>query len=266
MPTLLETERAMFRAIVFKEPNDVAPHIAGGAFSPAERLDIYRNTFLSSLTAALRISYPAVHRLVGEEFFDGAAQCFIQAHPPQTAYLNAYGAGLADFLARFPAAASLPYLADVARLEWAVNLALHAEDAIPLDADALASIADVPPERLILTPHPSIGLLRLDHPAEAIWRSVLAEDDSALRAIDLSAGPEWLLVERNANGVEVSPLAETEWRFAASLCAHETFAKSVETTPAADVVCLFARHLAAGRFIGFRLAEDRPAAPLENAP
>ena len=45
----------------------------------AERLDVYRNTFLSSLTTALRISYPAVHRLVGGEFFEGAAQSFIQA-------------------------------------------------------------------------------------------------------------------------------------------------------------------------------------------
>ena len=266
MPTLLDTQRAMFRALVFRDSEGAASQIIGDALSPAERLDIYRNTFLSSLTTALRISYPAVHRLVGEEFFEGAAQCFIEAHPPQTAYLNAYGAGFADFLAQFPPAASLPYLADVARLEWAVNVALHAEDAIPLDADALASIADVPPDRLILMPHPSIALLRLDHPAEAIWRAVLAEDDSALGAIDLSAGPEWLLVERTANGVEVLPLAETEWRFAAALCAGETFAKAIEAAPDADVVSLLARHLAAGRFIGFRLTEDHPSAPLEKTP
>ena len=95
---------------------------------------------------------------------------------------------------------------------------------------------------------------------------MLAGDDSALNAIDLSAGPEWLLVERTANGVEVLPLAETEWRFAAALYAGETFVRAIEAVPNADVATLFARHLAAGRFIGFRLAEDHPSAPLEKTP
>jgi hypothetical protein len=266
MPTLLDTQRAMFRAIVLDEHDVAASQMMGNVFSAAERLDVYRNTFLSSLTTALRISYPAVHRLVGEEFFDGAAQCFIEAQPPQSAYLNAYGTGFADFLGQFSPAASLPYLADVARLEWAVNVALHAEDVTSLDADALARIAEVPPDRLILLPHPSIRLLRLDHPAEAIWRAVLAQDDSALKAIDLSAGPERLLVERTANGVEVSPLAETEWHFAAALCAGETFANSIEAAPDTDVPLLFAQHLAAGRFTGFRLAEDQLSPPLEKTP
>lgn len=266
MPTLLDTQRAIFRAIVLKEHEAAGPQIIGDAFSPAERLDLYRNTFLSSLTTALRISYPAVHRLVGEEFFDGAAQCFIEAKPPQTAYLNTYGAGFADFLAHFPPVASLPYLSDVARLEWAVNVALHAEDTEGLDADALTRIADVPPERLVLIPHPSITFLRLDHPAEAIWRAVLDGDDSALGTIDPSAGPEWLIVERTANGVEVSPLAETEWRFGVALCAGETFEKAIEAVSNADVATLFARHLAAGRFIGVSLDEDHPCASLEMTP
>jgi hypothetical protein len=266
MSTLLENQRAIFRALVFREHVGAESQIIGDALSPGERLDVYRNTFLSSLTTALRISYPAVHRLVGEEFFEASAQCFIEAHPPQTAYLNAYGAEFADFLERFPPAASLPYLADVARLEWTVNVALHAEDAVPLDADALASIADVPPERLILVPHPSISLLRLDHPARVIWQAVLGEDDTALGVIDLSAGPECLMIERTREGVEVVSLAETEWRFAASLCVGKTFAQAVEMAPDADVASILARHLAAGRFIGFQLTEDHPSTPLVNAP
>ena len=264
MPTLLDTQRAMFRAVALCEQDEAAEQIRGDALSAAERLDVYRNTFLSSLTTALRISFPAVHRLVGEEFFEGAGQCFIDAHPPQTAYLNSYGAGFADFLGQFSPAASLPYLADVARLEWAVNIALHAEDVTSLDANALASIAEVPPDRLVLLPHPSIRLLRLDHPAEAIWRAVLAEDDSALSAIDLSAGPEWLLVERTAKGVEVSPLTEIEWRFAVSLCAGEPFEKIIEADSAIEIASVLASHFTAGRFIGFRLTEDRPSVPLEN--
>ena len=266
MPTLLDIQRAMFHALVFRDSESAASQIVGDALSPAERLDIYRNTFLSGLTTALRISYPAVQRLVGEEFFGGAAQCFIEAHSPKTAYLNAYGAEFADFLARFQPAASLPYLADVARLEWAVNIALHAENVAPLGADTLARVANVPPENLVLLPHPAIALLQLDYPATAIWRAVLSEDDSALGALDLSGGPEWVMVERGGEGVEVIPLAESDWRFTAALCAGQTFAKAVEAAIDADVPVVFARHLAAGRFSGFRVAKDHPSAPLEKTP
>jgi hypothetical protein len=266
MSTLLETQHALFRALVVGDRDSATSQIVSGALSPAERLDVYRNTFISSLTAALRISYPAVYRLVGEPFFESAAQCFIEAHPPRTAYLNAYGAEFADFLAQFPPVELLSYLADVARLEWAVNIALHAKDVHAMDAQSFARMGEIPPDRLILVPHPSITLLRLDHPGRQIWRAVLDEDDAALSAIDCSAGPQWLMVERNTTGVEVLSLPETEWRIAAALCAGETFAKAMDADDDADFPLLFAGLLAGGRFTDFRLAGDHPSAPSETMP
>jgi Putative DNA-binding domain len=73
---------------------------------------IERNTFASTLIRALRLSYPAVDRLVGAAFFDGAARAFIDAHPPRSSYLDEFGGDFADFLAQFPPAASVPYLSD----------------------------------------------------------------------------------------------------------------------------------------------------------
>jgi len=48
---------------------------------PEARLGIYRNNFTGTLTAALKLCYPAVHRLVGAEFFEGAARIFIRWSP-----------------------------------------------------------------------------------------------------------------------------------------------------------------------------------------
>src|SRR5260370_23822662 len=107
------------------DEGDAAAYVRVGGVSAADRLSIYRNTLYGTLTNALRLSYPAVHRLVGAEFFEASAQKFIEDEPPRGAYLDDYGAGFPDFLARFPAAASVPYLPDVARLEWAVSRALH---------------------------------------------------------------------------------------------------------------------------------------------
>jgi hypothetical protein len=266
VPTLRDTQNAFAEALAFGNRAGILSQIASDGFSPDERLDIYRNTYVATLTSALRISYPAVHRLVGAEFFEGAAYRFIETGPPRSAYLNAYGAEFPGFLGRFPAAQSLPYLEDVARLEWAVNIALHAEDAAPMDANTVARLAEVPPDRLILVPHPSIAYLRLDHPAREIWRAVLAEDDAALSAIDVSAGPEWLMVERNATGVEAVCLPDNEWRFAAALCAGETFAHATEASGDIDVPLLFARFLIAGRFTDFRIAGAWSLASSETVP
>ena len=250
MPTLLEIQRAFAQAIIANDKGGAAPFILANEFAPAERLDVYRNTFLSSLTNALRLCYPAVHRLVGEEFFEGAAQCFIESEPPKSAYLNLYGERFGDFLATFPPVASLPYLADVARLEWAVNGALHAADAKPLDVEAFAAAASVPPDRLVLIMHPAIALLSLDYPADAIWRAVLADDDESLSRLDASASLLWLMVERTTHGVEVTRLEEGAWRFLSALREGQSFAKAVESY--ADLVPILATHIAAGRFIGCR--------------
>ena len=264
MPTLIELQRSIFTAVLSQKSAEAAHFIVGDGIAPGERLNIYRNTFLSSLTSALRISFPAVHRLVGTEFFDGAAQCFIEAEPPRSADLYLYGAGFADFLTRFPPVASLAYLADVARLEWAVNCALHAADVPPLAPECFAAVAQADPARLVLVSHPSLTLLRSEYPSDAIWRAVLAEDDGALSTIDLGEGPCSLLVERNAEGVAVSRVKESEGRFISALCAGETFATAVDRVGNVDVPLLFANQLAAGRFIEFRVM---PAGfvPWENA-
>ena len=125
MPALLELQQTL-RAQLLGEA--LPPDQAG-----ALRVAIYRNTCLSTLVNALRLSFPVVQRLVGAEFFDGSAREFIRRHPPASAWLNDYGAGFAGFLSSFAAAATLPYLADVARLEWSVNCALHADDAPGLE-------------------------------------------------------------------------------------------------------------------------------------
>src|SRR5262249_46856368 len=74
---------------------------------PADRLTIYRNTSRSALTNALRLNFPAVQRLVGEDFFTAAADTFITREPPQTARLDLYGQGFPEFLQSFEPAAAL---------------------------------------------------------------------------------------------------------------------------------------------------------------
>ena len=80
MPTLLELQRAMRASLVDRNDEPAAAMLAQNV--PADRLNVYRNTFVTGVTKALRLSYPAIHRLVGNDFFEGAAGVFIARHPP----------------------------------------------------------------------------------------------------------------------------------------------------------------------------------------
>jgi hypothetical protein len=252
MPTLLEMQTAMQQSLVHRD-NAAASAILT-ARVPAERLDIYRNTFLLTLTKVLRLCFPAVQKLVGGEFFEGAAQIFIAEHPPRAAWLDQYGADFPDFLRAFGPAASVRYLGDVAELEWAVNCALHAADAEALDPARLAAVAPEDQGRIRLIADPSIALVQLAYPADAIWRAVLAGDDDALRTIDLDCGPIRFLVERGAAGVEVERLGPQPWRFLAKLCAGEPIEAAIESAGDFGCASALAEHLALGRFCRFELA------------
>lgn len=252
-PSLLELQRAMRASLVVHDDRGISAHVVHGGIDPAERLDIYRNTFASVLTTALRLSYPAVHRLVGAEFFEGAARIFIEAHPPTNACLDDYGEELPGFLSDFEPAASLAYLPDAARLEWAVNRALHAPDTEPLDTLRLKALAEAERARVCFVPHPSLSLVRVDHPADRIWHAVLEEDDAALSAIDPGEDPAWLLVQRLPSGIEVRRMSESAWRFSAALCAGRPLAAALDKARDFDASALLADHLVSGRFIDFSL-------------
>jgi len=224
--------------------------VLADGIAPTERLMVYRGNYAGALVDSLRLSFPAVDKLVGGDCFEGCARRFIREQPPQTSWLYDYGGDFPDFLAGLPELAGLPYLPDVARLEWAVNGALHAPDRDPLDAAALIALVDADPRSLRLAFHPAIRLLQLRFPAEVIWRAVLEDDDATLGTLELSTEPRWLLVERGQAGVAVDRLAEAEWRLTAALFDGETLETALaRAEDVVDTSALLAAHFCNGRFV-----------------
>jgi len=253
MPSLLELQHAVRRGLLGEGEGEALAHVVAAGLAPAQRLGIYRNTMQSGTSNALRLAYPAVQRLVGAEFFEGAAQIFARSHRPRSADLNVYGAEFADFLYGFAPVATLAYLPEVARLEWAVNRALHAPDMPALALARLAELAPAEHERVRFTPHPSLALLRSAHPVDAIWRAVLLRDDAALADIDLASGPVHLLVQRPADAVEVIRLGPVEWRFAEALFGGAMLGAALAVTADAPAAEWLAAHLVAGRCVAFEV-------------
>ena len=158
MPLLPQADFA--RAL--RDPSHAAP-------GPAARFGIYRNNRIAALTESLAATYPATERIVGQRFFRAMVAAFIARHAPRSPVLLEYGGEFPDFIDAFAPAAGLPYLGDVARVEWAWMRAYHARDAIARAADALAPFAGAE-AGLTATLHPSFALIRSAHPAGTIWQ------------------------------------------------------------------------------------------------
>lgn len=143
------------------------------------RYAVYRNNVTTSLADALASIFPAVRRLVGEDFFSGMAIAFARAHPPRSRLLFEYGEDFPGFIAAFEPARGLPYLADVARIERAWLDAYHAADAEALPPQILGTI---PPEDLpavVFQPHPALRILRSRYAAFSICAANRGEQASA---------------------------------------------------------------------------------------
>jgi len=257
MPTLLEVQTEFADALLGGESEDAVRHIADDrSIAAAARMNVYRNTGRGTLIAALRIAYPAVERLVGAEFFEGAAADFVASNPARGAYLNEYGAEFAEFLAGFAPAAGLAYLPDVARLEWAVSCAANAPDAAPLDPAALTELDEAAQERIRFVPHPSVRLLRIGHDADAIRRAVLERNETELAALAPKPDAFWLIVHRTGLDVVTRRLGDDEARVALGLFGGGTLGSILSPDGIDAQVAQLAEHLANGRFAGFEFAAD----------
>lgn len=185
------TGQAGFRAALLDGGMAAPEGLIDGTGQPAgRRYDVYRNNVASSLGAALKTGFPAVSKLLGEANFTHLAARYLRADPPRSPRMMFYGAGFAEFIKGVAPLAKYPYLADVARLEYAMRESYHAADAAPLDPAAL----ELEPQALMaarLGLAPALRLVRSRHPVVSIWRYTMvpgspkpaaaAEDAAALR-------------------------------------------------------------------------------------
>lgn len=193
--------------------------------SPAQdaRLEIYRRAVFANWHGALAAAYPVVLRLVGADFFREAARRFARASPSTSGDLNDFGAGFADFLAGYEHAAPLAYLADVARLEWAVHEAHLAADAPACDFDAFARVPAETHDAFRFPLHPAARLLRSEHAVVALWQANQPARDGTPEG---AAGPEHALVLRDDSGVRVVLLPAADWEFLAALARGATLGEA----------------------------------------
>lgn len=216
MPSLHEIQAAFRDALLRGDDSLAAAVIAKDGTGPDARLRIYQHHVFTTLAAALKATYPVVCRLVDERFFSYAADCYIQARPPSTPCLFEYGGDLPEFLAAFGPCRHLAYLPDVARLEWALNAADHAEDAIPLDPAKLHAVRQAAYPGLVFRFDPAFSLLSSPWPIDRIWWAHQPNADPD-RMVDLRATGAALEIRRVGGGSVFRSLDPATYAFRRAL-------------------------------------------------
>jgi hypothetical protein len=169
----------------------IADAVNGTAAVPAAtRLAVYSNAYRIRLADALGDNMPRLREFLGEEEFGAVAARYIDAHPSQFASIRWFGDRLAQELER--SHSEQPWVAELARWEWALAASFDAQDAPTVGIEALASIAPGDWGELHLQFHPSVQQLLLTTNAQALFKA-LAEEQSPPEPAILEHPQSWLL-------------------------------------------------------------------------
>ncbi len=226
MPDLHELQRLFRDAVLTNEVAPLATWIRPP--NPARRLGIYHNNVFTNLRETLRTLYPVIARLIGTEFFNYAAEHYIQKYPSPAGDLNRFGAQLADFFTGFEPASKLPYLPDTAQLEWYVHAVHHAANHPSLAYEQLAKVPSEHYENLHFSLHPAARLFTSTYPVHRIWQVNQAGYEGN-QQVNIDTGSVSLLIERRNQHIEIQALDSGEWVLLQALYAGQSLASAAET-------------------------------------
>lgn len=257
MPRLDDIQRDVSRAILIGDTSRTASAIVEDGMASARRLQVYRNHYSITLREALAATYPAVARLVGEACFNMLAREFITLSPPKSPCLFEYGDGFPLYLAAVAILDPYPYLPDVARLEWALNVARHAPDTRALASEDFAHLQPAQYSDMVFSFHPACRFVASRFPIDRIWRANMTDND-AIAPIDLGSGKVELLIQRDAEddaGWRLLDPAESYFirRLRAARPLSEAWTAAVQCDAAFDGIRTLAGLIDSGALIDFHL-------------
>jgi len=244
---LADYQHAFAQALLAEDPRSASPELARLVAQPG--FAVYRNTVLKGCIDALQANFPAVARLVGDEWFRAAAAVYARRELPTAPTLLTYGKTFADFLAQFEPAAELPYLADVARVDRLWSEAHVAADDDTLNPAALAQLAPEDMRRLSLRPHATARWAWCEeHPICTLWSQ--NRDCGAAFDAEIDWCGEGVLLTRPLGAVKRQLLSRAGATFlsacAEGLSLEGAVAAALDTDPTADLAALINQLLQAG--------------------
>ncbi len=237
-----------FVAALTGAPDSAAGEVAALLGQPG--FAVYRNTLAKGCVDALRANFPAVERLVGEEWFAAAAMLYAREMPPRSGPLLEYGEDFPAFLQGFEPARELPYLSGVAQLD---RLWLEVFSAVEQPVLGLAGLTTQTPEQLARQTLVPRAALRwrwfAELPVFSIWSCTR---EGRVVPAELVWQGEGVLLSRSAGRIGWQPLEHAGCAFLDACAAGRSLEQASELAlaiqPQLDFNDLLGRLLAAGAF------------------
>lgn len=193
--------------------------------TPGEaRLAVYAEGYLVRIREALAEVYEAVHHVLGENTFTELAEAYAACHPSHDYNLSFSGRHLPGFLTSWRLTQSLPFLPDLAMLEWRVCEAFHAFDAPPTDVRVLGRIPVRDWERLHLTVQPSAAIVDSAWPILDLWSA--RQQPRHKINIELAGRAQCALVSRQQDRVRCELIDQPQRRLLQALQAGQTLGEA----------------------------------------
>lgn len=197
-------------------PNVTKPdEVVGPNGSAADkRYNVYRNNVTVSLINALADIFPGVQKITGEEYFRAMAREYVRSNPPSSPLLFLYGQNFADFIENFEPAKTMPYLADMARVERGWLTAYHAADVHPLDAAKLGAVDPARLTDVVFAPHPATFVLQSPFPVHDIF--LMNRGFKEVAPLDMTIGQS-LLLTRPQLDIRIVQLENADYAFLSAI-------------------------------------------------
>jgi len=237
MPSLAETQASLRRAIVAPETAKVALSMLVAPRGAKRRLAIYQRHYHEGLSRHLLGRFPTVEWLLGSDRMRALVDAFIRVSPPKAPCMAEYGVDFTNFIAWDHATHNLPYLEDVAWLDWHLGDAAVAVDQRPIEIGVLQA---VPPDRLpdvTMTLQSGARYLGSGWPVDELVRVKLSENAPDQLAFDPEPVSLEITGSRGRFGVRRLDAAAFKFRSAISQGQPLGFAmqRALETDSAFDV-------------------------------
>jgi len=209
-----------FIAAIFNHDRDTAIKYVTGdeTLDAAARLGIYRGSVHGILTQSLGETFPVCKHLLGEEFFDKMCDRFIDQFPPSSPFFSHYGDHLSVFLKDFEPVKTIPFIKDVALLEWTRHKLWQQISPQPFDFSKISSLSEEQQTKLIFQLNRTMRLIDSDYRIDHIWFAHQPESDIELENININE-PVKLLLTKSENSLKVADFTTDSeyWRFLDSI-------------------------------------------------
>lgn len=135
----------------------------------AARWEVYESGLVERAAEAVANDYPALAKVIGPGPLRSLTGRYTRRFPPGSYDLGRVGDRLAGFLETDELTSGLPFLPDLARLEWAVAEAFVSSDEPPLRWEDLERLGAEAAADLSLRLRPGVTVLRSEWPIHDIW-------------------------------------------------------------------------------------------------